>query len=139
MTNKMSFKQYRNNLKQQLEKTQYDIAAAVCDYLWCDYIRYGLYPHPEVVAANTAIGEGHLTNPPEELAEECIELSPGSSIKYLNTASDKQKALLNSVDAELQFWVDSNRMTHKQVTQIKRNALSLCRLFAQYNRNFGRA
>lgn len=51
----MSFKQYRNNLKQQLEKTKYDIAAAVCDYLWGDYIRYGLYPHPEVIAANIAI------------------------------------------------------------------------------------
>lgn len=131
MTNKMSMRKYRAQLSALLESTSRRVAAEICQHLWDDYIQHGTYLHPDFVAADIAIAEGRLLNPPAQLPDEMITIQPASSIRYLKTSDAVQHALLCRLD--------SLKLPKTELKSHKRNALSLCRLFAQYNQNFGRA
>ncbi len=131
MTNKMSMRKYRAQLSALLESTSRRVAAEICQHLWDDYIQHGTYLHPDFVAADIAIAEGRLLNPPAQLPDELITICPASTIRYLKTSDPTQHALLCRLDVL--------RLTKTELKTHKRNALSLCRLFAQYNQNFGRA
>lgn len=127
----MSMRSYRSRLSELLESTTRPVAAEICQHLWDDYIMHGAFLHPDLVAADIAIAEGRLVNPPAQLPDELITICPASTIRYLKASDPTQHALLCRLD--------TLRLTKTELKTHKRNALSLLRLFARYNRHFGRA
>ena len=129
----MSIRAYRAALAKLLDGTTRPIAAEVCFKLWDDYIANGIYLDPEYVKADIACAEGHLTNPPEVLPEEGIEINPGSKCFAFYLCDDQQRGCLMQTELRL-----GSRLTVSEMLQHKKNALSLIRLFGRYNPYFGR-
>ena len=127
----MSMRKYRAKLSSLLKNTNRSVAAEICQHLWDDYVQHGMFLHPDLIAADIAIAEGRLVNPPAQLPDEVVTIQPASSIRYLKSSDDIQRTLLSHLN--------NLKLSKAELKNHKRNALSLCRLFAQYNRNFGRA
>ena len=90
----MSIRAYRAALAKLLDSTTRPIAAEVCFKLWDDYIANGIYLDPEYVKTDIACAEGHLTNPPEVLPEEGIEINPGSRCFAFYLCDDQQRGCI---------------------------------------------